>query len=96
MKVIHANPVLLPEAAAAGACVVVLHANLQVPMLLRLEHVGSMMVQMWFTFYSGCISQPLYEGWFLGLFNLLYTIFPSLYIELFKQGICKKAEPGVG
>lgn len=93
---IHANPVLLPEAAAAGACVVVLHANLQVPMLLRLEHVGSMMVQMWFTFYSGCISQPLYEGWFLGLFNLLYTIFPSLYIELFKQGICKKAEPGVG
>nr|KAF6349144.1 hypothetical protein mMyoMyo1_011700 [Myotis myotis] len=90
MQAVHANPVLLPEAAAADACVLVLHASLQVPMLLHLEDAGSMMVQMWFTFYSGCISQLLYEGWFLELFNLLYIIFPGLCIGLFMQDMCKK------
>lgn len=29
--------------------------------------------------------QPLYEGWFLALFNLLYTTLPVLYIGLFEQ-----------
>lgn len=90
MQVVHANPVLLPEAAAAGACVLVLYASLQLPMLLHLEDAGSMMVQMWFTLYSGCISQPLYEGWFLALFNLLYIIFPGLYIKHFEPDMCKK------
>lgn len=29
--------------------------------------------------------QPLYEGWFLALFNLLYSTLPVLYIGLFEQ-----------
>lgn len=29
--------------------------------------------------------QPLYEGWFLALYNLLYTTLPVLYIGLFEQ-----------
>ncbi|XP_014390505.1 PREDICTED: phospholipid-transporting ATPase IK [Myotis brandtii] len=46
-----------------------------------------MMVQIWFAFYSGFTSQPLYEGWFLALFNLLYTTLPVLYIGLFEQDV---------
>ncbi|XP_012521171.1 PREDICTED: phospholipid-transporting ATPase IK-like [Propithecus coquereli] len=30
---------------------------------------------------------PLYEGWFLALFNLLYTSLPVLYIGLFEQDV---------
>uniref|UniRef100_G1Q391 P-type ATPase C-terminal domain-containing protein n=1 Tax=Myotis lucifugus TaxID=59463 RepID=G1Q391_MYOLU len=30
---------------------------------------------------------PLYEGWFLVLFNLLYTSLPVLYIGLFEQDV---------
>lgn len=29
--------------------------------------------------------QPLYEGWFLALFNLMYSTLPVLYIGLFEQ-----------
>ncbi|ELK29453.1 Putative phospholipid-transporting ATPase IK [Myotis davidii] len=47
--------------------------------------LASMMVQIWFAFYSGFSAQPLYEGWFLVLFNLLYTSLPVLYIGLFEQ-----------
>ncbi|XP_053766427.1 phospholipid-transporting ATPase IK-like [Desmodus rotundus] len=46
-----------------------------------------MMVQIWFAFYSGFTAQPLYEGWFLALFNLLYTTLPVLYIGLFEQDV---------
>ncbi|KAM5308868.1 phospholipid-transporting ATPase IK isoform 3-T3 [Glossophaga mutica] len=45
------------------------------------------MVQIWFAFYSGFTAQPLYEGWFLALFNLLYTSLPVLYIGLFEQDV---------
>ncbi|KAM8764533.1 LOW QUALITY PROTEIN: phospholipid-transporting ATPase IK [Rhynchonycteris naso] len=47
--------------------------------------LASMMVHIWFAFYSGFTAQPLYEGWFLTLFNLLYTALPVLYIRLFEQ-----------
>ncbi|KAM5308261.1 phospholipid-transporting ATPase IK-like [Glossophaga mutica] len=46
-----------------------------------------MMVQIWFAFYNGFTAQPLYEGWFLALFNLLYTTLPVLYIGLFEQDV---------
>ncbi|XP_045687365.1 phospholipid-transporting ATPase IK-like [Phyllostomus hastatus] len=46
-----------------------------------------MTVQIWFAFYSGFTAQPLYEGWFLALFNLLYTTLPVLYIGLFEQDV---------
>ncbi|XP_058393673.1 phospholipid-transporting ATPase IK [Diceros bicornis minor] len=49
--------------------------------------LASMMVQVWFAFYSGFSAQPLYEGWFLALFNLLYTTLPVLYIGLFEQDV---------
>ncbi|XP_037680228.1 LOW QUALITY PROTEIN: phospholipid-transporting ATPase IK [Choloepus didactylus] len=49
--------------------------------------MASMMVQIWFAFYSGFTAQPLYEGWFLALFNLLYTTLPVLYIGLFEQDV---------
>ncbi|XP_045432654.1 LOW QUALITY PROTEIN: phospholipid-transporting ATPase IK-like [Pipistrellus kuhlii] len=46
-----------------------------------------MMVQIWFAFYSGFTAQPLYEGWFMALFNLLYSTLPVLYIGLFEQDV---------
>ncbi|KAI5177057.1 phospholipid-transporting ATPase IK isoform X1 [Manis pentadactyla] len=49
--------------------------------------LASMTVQIWFAFYSGFTAQPLYEGWFLALFNLLYTTLPVLYIGLFEQDV---------
>ncbi|XP_057564031.1 phospholipid-transporting ATPase IK isoform X2 [Hippopotamus amphibius kiboko] len=49
--------------------------------------LASMMAQIWFSFYSGFTAQPLYEGWFLALFNLLYTTLPVLYIGLFEQDV---------
>ncbi|XP_070321438.1 phospholipid-transporting ATPase IK isoform X2 [Odocoileus virginianus] len=49
--------------------------------------LASMMVQIWFTFYSGFTAQPLYEGWFLALFNLLYSTLLVLYIGLFEQDV---------
>nr|XP_025875065.1 phospholipid-transporting ATPase IK [Vulpes vulpes] len=51
------------------------------------KSLASMMVQIWFAFYSGFTAQPLYEGWFLALFNLLYSTFPILYIGLFEQDV---------
>ncbi|XP_043321482.1 phospholipid-transporting ATPase IK isoform X1 [Cervus canadensis] len=49
--------------------------------------LASMMVQIWFAFYSGFTAQPLYEGWFLALFNLLYSTLLVLYIGLFEQDV---------
>ncbi|XP_012500818.1 PREDICTED: phospholipid-transporting ATPase IK [Propithecus coquereli] len=45
------------------------------------------MTQIWFAFYNGFSAQPLYEGWFLALFNLLYTTLPCLYVGLFEQDV---------
>uniref|UniRef100_A0A8C2YQA1 Phospholipid-transporting ATPase n=1 Tax=Chinchilla lanigera TaxID=34839 RepID=A0A8C2YQA1_CHILA len=49
--------------------------------------VASLVGQIWFAFYSGFSAQPLYEGWFLALFNLLYSTVPVLYIGLFEQDV---------
>ncbi|GAB1295351.1 Phospholipid-transporting ATPase IK [Apodemus speciosus] len=49
--------------------------------------VASMMAQIWFSIFNGFSAQPLYEGWFLALFNLLYSTLPVLYIGLFEQDV---------
>ncbi|KAM6216677.1 phospholipid-transporting ATPase IK [Rhynchocyon petersi] len=49
--------------------------------------LASMMAQIWFAFYNGFTAQPVYEGWFLALFNLLYSTLPVLYIGLFEQDV---------
>eukprot|EP00074_Homo_sapiens_P071696 XP_011526010.1 phospholipid-transporting ATPase IK isoform X3 [Homo sapiens] len=51
------------------------------------KSMASMMVQVWFACYNGFTGQPLYEGWFLALFNLLYSTLPVLYIGLFEQDV---------
>ncbi|XP_055475246.1 phospholipid-transporting ATPase IK-like [Psammomys obesus] len=48
---------------------------------------ASMMTQIWFSLFNGFSGQPLYEGWFLALFNLLYSTLPVLYIGLFEQDV---------
>ncbi|XP_054549002.1 phospholipid-transporting ATPase IK isoform X1 [Talpa occidentalis] len=49
--------------------------------------LACMMVHIWFAFYSGFSAQPLYEGWFLALFNLLYSTLPVFTIGLLEQDV---------
>ncbi|XP_006898051.1 PREDICTED: probable phospholipid-transporting ATPase IK [Elephantulus edwardii] len=48
---------------------------------------ASMMAQTWYAFFNGFTAQPIYEGWFLAFFNLLYSTLPVLYIGLFEQDV---------
>uniref|UniRef100_A0A670XUP8 P-type ATPase C-terminal domain-containing protein n=1 Tax=Pseudonaja textilis TaxID=8673 RepID=A0A670XUP8_PSETE len=48
------------------------------------------MVQIWFAFYTGFTAQPLLEGWFLALYNVIYTSFPVLCLGLFEQDVNAK------
>nr|XP_048687312.1 phospholipid-transporting ATPase IK [Caretta caretta] len=48
---------------------------------------AGMMVQIWFAFYSGFTAQPLYEGWFLALYNVFYTAYPVLSMGLMEQDV---------
>ncbi|NXE02152.1 AT8B3 ATPase, partial [Chaetorhynchus papuensis] len=41
--------------------------------------------QVWFAFHSGFTAQPLYEGWFLALYNIFYTAYPVLSVGLLEQ-----------
>ncbi|XP_074058323.1 phospholipid-transporting ATPase IK [Macrotis lagotis] len=51
---------------------------------------AAMMVQIWFSFYSGFTAQPLYEGWFLALYNVFYTAYPVLSMGLLEQDMSAK------
>ncbi|KAG8126862.1 putative Phospholipid-transporting ATPase protein [Naja naja] len=51
---------------------------------------AGMMVQIWFAFYTGFTAQPLLEGWFLALYNVIYTSFPVLCLGLFEQDVNAK------
>ncbi|XP_072457638.1 phospholipid-transporting ATPase IK isoform X2 [Notamacropus eugenii] len=51
---------------------------------------ASMMVQIWFAFYSGFTAQSLYEGWFLAFFNIFYTAYPVLSMGLLEQDMNAK------
>uniref|UniRef100_A0ABM5ENX9 Phospholipid-transporting ATPase n=1 Tax=Pogona vitticeps TaxID=103695 RepID=A0ABM5ENX9_9SAUR len=51
---------------------------------------ASMMVQIWFAFYTGFTAQPLLESWFLALYNVFYTSYPVLCLGLFEQDVSAK------
>ncbi|XP_075759356.1 phospholipid-transporting ATPase IK isoform X2 [Pelodiscus sinensis] len=51
---------------------------------------AGMMVQIWFAFYSGFTAQPLYEPWFLALYNVFYTAYPVLSMGLTEQDVSAK------
>ncbi|XP_041879279.1 phospholipid-transporting ATPase IK isoform X2 [Corvus kubaryi] len=46
--------------------------------------------QVWFAFHSGFTAQPLYEGWFLALYNIFYTAYPVLSMGLLEQDVSAK------
>ncbi|XP_074384689.1 phospholipid-transporting ATPase IK isoform X3 [Zonotrichia albicollis] len=46
---------------------------------------AGLLAQVWFAFHSGFTAQPLYEGWFLALYNIFYTAYPVLSVGLFEQ-----------
>ncbi|NXH19469.1 AT8B3 ATPase, partial [Bucco capensis] len=51
---------------------------------------AGLMAQVWFAFHSGFTAQPLYEGWFLGLYNIFYTAYPVLAVGLVEQDVSAK------
>ncbi|NWZ98506.1 AT8B3 ATPase, partial [Nesospiza acunhae] len=46
---------------------------------------AGLLAQVWFAFHSGFTAQPLYEGWFLALYNIFYTAYPVLSVGLLEQ-----------
>ncbi|NXK74175.1 AT8B3 ATPase, partial [Amazona guildingii] len=48
---------------------------------------AGLMAQVWFAFHSGFTAQPLYEGWFLALYNIFYTAYPVLSMGLLEQDV---------
>ncbi|NXM84822.1 AT8B3 ATPase, partial [Oenanthe oenanthe] len=46
---------------------------------------AGLLTQVWFAFHSGFTAQPLYEGWFLALYNIFYTAYPLLSLGLLEQ-----------
>ncbi|KFU91213.1 putative phospholipid-transporting ATPase IK, partial [Chaetura pelagica] len=51
---------------------------------------AGLMAQLWFAFHSGFTAQPLYEGWFLALYNIFYTAYPVLAVGLLEQDVSAK------
>ncbi|NXE28819.1 AT8B3 ATPase, partial [Ardeotis kori] len=51
---------------------------------------AGLMAQVWFAFHSGFTAQPLYEGWFLALYNIFYTTYPVLSMGLLEQDVSAK------
>ncbi|KAM7081583.1 phospholipid-transporting ATPase IK [Ciconia maguari] len=51
---------------------------------------AGLMAQVWFAFHSGFTAQPLYEGWFLALYNIFYTAYPVLSVGLLEQDVSAK------
>ncbi|NXW82688.1 AT8B3 ATPase, partial [Alopecoenas beccarii] len=51
---------------------------------------AGLMAQVWFAFHSGFTAQPLYEGWFLALYNIFYTAYPILSLGLLEQDVSAK------
>ncbi|NXG44002.1 AT8B3 ATPase, partial [Psilopogon haemacephalus] len=48
---------------------------------------AGLMAQVWFAFHSGFTAQPLYEGWFLALYNIFYTACPVLSVGVLEQDV---------
>ncbi|NXC74354.1 AT8B3 ATPase, partial [Anhinga anhinga] len=51
---------------------------------------AGLMAQVWFAFHSGFTAQPLYDGWFLALYNIFYTTYPVLSLGLLEQDVSAK------
>ncbi|NWY19666.1 AT8B3 ATPase, partial [Aphelocoma coerulescens] len=51
---------------------------------------AGLLAQVWFAFHSGFTAQPLYEGWFLALYNIFYTAYPVLSVGLLEQDVSAK------
>ncbi|XP_009068081.1 PREDICTED: phospholipid-transporting ATPase IK, partial [Acanthisitta chloris] len=51
---------------------------------------AGLMAQVWFAFHSGFTAQPLYEGWFLALYNIFYTAYPILSVGVLEQDVSAK------
>uniref|UniRef100_A0A8C0VNH2 P-type phospholipid transporter n=1 Tax=Cyanistes caeruleus TaxID=156563 RepID=A0A8C0VNH2_CYACU len=51
---------------------------------------AGLLPQVWFAFHSGFTAQPLYEGWFLALYNIFYTAYPVLSVGLLEQDVSAK------
>ncbi|NXB47797.1 AT8B3 ATPase, partial [Leucopsar rothschildi] len=51
---------------------------------------AGLLTQVWFAFHSGFTAQPLYEGWFLALYNIFYTAYPVLSVGLLEQDVNAK------
>ncbi|NWY70654.1 AT8B3 ATPase, partial [Erithacus rubecula] len=51
---------------------------------------AGLLTQVWFAFHSGFTAQPLYEGWFLALYNIFYTAYPMLSVGLLEQDVSAK------
>ncbi|XP_033926826.1 phospholipid-transporting ATPase IK [Melopsittacus undulatus] len=51
---------------------------------------AGLMAQVWFAFHNGFTAQPLYEGWFLALYNIFYTTYPVLSMGLLEQDVSAK------
>ncbi|NXX49882.1 AT8B3 ATPase, partial [Tricholaema leucomelas] len=51
---------------------------------------AGLLAQVWFAFHSGFTAQPLYEGWFLALYNIFYTACPVLSVGLLEQDVSAK------
>ncbi|XP_051666757.1 phospholipid-transporting ATPase IK [Manacus candei] len=68
-------------------------AYLRVCKFLRLffyKTFAGLMAQVWFAFHSGFTAQPLFEGWFLALYNIFYTSYPVLSVGLLEQDVSAK------
>ncbi|NXK95009.1 AT8B3 ATPase, partial [Formicarius rufipectus] len=51
---------------------------------------AGLLAQVWFAFHSGFTAQPLFEGWFLALYNIFYTSYPLLSMGLLEQDVSAK------
>ncbi|NXU56235.1 AT8B3 ATPase, partial [Turnix velox] len=51
---------------------------------------AGLLAQVWFAFHSGFTAQPLFEGWFLALYNIFYTAYPVVSVGLLEQDVSAK------
>ncbi|NWT57082.1 AT8B3 ATPase, partial [Erythrocercus mccallii] len=56
---------------------------------------AGLLAQVWFAFHSGFTAQPLYEGWFIALYNIFYTAYPVLSVGLLEQVWLPQAHPAL-
>ncbi|KAG8456790.1 hypothetical protein GDO86_002538 [Hymenochirus boettgeri] len=48
------------------------------------------LVHFWYSFFNGFSAQPVYEDWFIALYNVLYSSLPVLLVGLMDQDVSDK------